>query len=597
MKGPARFLVTLLVLFAAAAVPAARAQDARYVVRIDDPSSRIVHVEADLPAQPGETLVSLPAWSPGHYTILNYARNVATFAARDAAGNALHWEKVDKDTWRIVTPGGGAVRLLYDVRADTLNLSGSLLKDDFGVLNGTNLFLYPEERYDFASTVRFELPEGWRIATELADGGAPATFRARDYDTLVDSPVFLGRFAMDSLQADGVWIRLAIYPADRLGSEFGRQTLDVLHRVGDYLQDLFPGGPPYDRYTALVYIEEGPLQWGGGLEHAESQFDVLQAGFVDAPEGAPFLKSLFSHEYVHAWNVKRIRPAEMWPYDYDQEQYTPLLWVSEGITDYYGDVVLGRVGVWSPEEVWESFADAIGNVAAVPQASVEDASLDTWIDPIYAPGNYYYDKGKLIGFLLDAMIRDATDGARSLDDVMVRLYREHYQQGRGFTTDDFVGYVGELVGRDRARDFYTRYIDGREALPYSEILPLIGMAYRVETVRFPFVGVGLDQAPDGSIVVTDVSPGSAAEEAGLRPGDTILAVGDVPTDVLDWGPAFRQRYADAEGQPLVIRYRRDGQELSGSTTVKTRSREEVRLEPDPAAPARARRFREALLSR
>jgi predicted metalloprotease with PDZ domain len=239
----------LAVIASFAVAPAAGQEAVRYVVRVDDPASRIVHMEAEMPAGRGETLVSLPAWSPGHYVILNYARYVQSFAARDQAGSPLRWEKVDKDTWRIATPAGGTVQLLYDVRADTVNLSGSLLRDDFGFFNGTNLFVYPDERYDFASTVRFELPDGWGIATELEDGGTPATFGAASYDELVDAPTFLGHFGIDSLQADGVWIRLAIYPADRIDSEYGRRSLEALQRIADYLHDFFPGGPPYDRYT------------------------------------------------------------------------------------------------------------------------------------------------------------------------------------------------------------------------------------------------------------------------------------------------------------------------------------------------------------
>jgi predicted metalloprotease with PDZ domain len=594
-KSLAKSSIPWVAIASFAVPPAAGQETVRYVVRVDEPASQIVHVEAEMPAGSGETVVSLPAWSPGHYVILNYARHVQSFAARDGSGNPLRWEKVDKDTWRIATPAGGTVTLLYDVRADTVNLSGSMLKDDFGFVNGTNLFVYPEERYDFASTVRFELPAGWRIATELEDGGAPATYRAASYDELVDAPTFLGHFGIDSLQADGVWIRLAIYPPDRIDSEYARRSLATLQRIADYLHDFFPGGPPYDRYTTLVYIEEGPLEWGGGLEHADSHLDILQADFLADLE-VPFLTSLLSHEYFHAWNVKRIRPAEMWPYDYDEEQFTPLLWVSEGITDYYADMILGRTGVWTADQVWAQFAGAMANVAAVPEASVEDTSLDAWIDPVYAPGNYYYDKGKLIGLLFDAMIRDATEGANSLDDVMVRLYQEHYQKGRGFMTDDFLSYVGGYIGEDRARDFHRRHIDGREPLPYAELLAPIGLAYHADSVAVPFVGVGLEVDPDGAIAVMEVVPGSPAQEASLQPGDVLLSVGDVPTTDIDWGAAFRERYAEAEGEPLTIRYRRDGEERTGTTAVRTRSRLEVRFEPMADAPERARRLREGILA-
>jgi predicted metalloprotease with PDZ domain len=303
-----------------------------------------------------------------------------------------------------------------------------------------------------------------------------------------------------------------------------------------------------------------------------------------------------SHEYFHAWNVKRIRPAEMWPYAYDHEQYTPLLWMSEGITDYYAGLVLARLGLWSEEALWEDLAGAIGNVEALAPASVEDASLDTWIDPVYAPGNFYYDKGKLIGLLIDVMIRDATEGEQGLDDVMRRLYRERFLAGDGFTTEDFLAYVGEHVGEEAVESFYRRHIDGRERLPY-EILEKIGIDYIAETRSEPFLGVGLQAGPEGGLVVVEVVPESTAAEAGLAAGDVLLRVGSVELSGPDWADRFRAEYADREGEPLVLTYRRDGEEATGEATVRIRQRTLHRLEVNAQASERARELREGLLGK
>ena len=569
---------------------------ARYTVRIDDPATKTIHVTAELPAAGESTVVSLPAWTPGHYTIENYARYVSGFEATDLAGRALDWEKLDFDTWRIASAGAERVRVAFDFLADTINLSGSVVLEDFAFLNGTNVFVYPEDDLDLASEVAFELPAGWRIATGLTSV-AENRFSAGDYDELVDAPTFLGSFGIDSLTVDGVPVRLAVYPAAEISSEWGRLSLEALGKIADYLHDFWGEAPPYDHYTMLIYLEDDPLSFGGGLEHANSHLDILPLQAA-VPEVFPGLYSLYSHEYVHAWNVKRIRPTEMWPYDYDEPQPTPLLWVSEGITDYYGDLVLARTGVWSAEELWASFAEAAQAVASEPPYAVEDSSVETWIDPIDVSSQFYYAKGKLLGFLLDAMIRDATDGAASLDDVMRRLYRERYRADRGFTTADVIDFVDDNIDAARVREFYERYVDGRDPLPYAEILARIGLAYDERRGQLPYLGVGAEPSQTGEMTVSDVTPGSAAEAAGLREGDVLLSVGEVQvTPDADWGVAFRERYAGAEGQPLAIVVRRDGMETTLQTTIRTRERIDVTLAADPAADARAQGLRDGLLRR
>lgn len=588
-----RFRTPFALLALCLAAAPLRAQVA-YTVTIDDPASPTVHVEADLPATGASTLVSLPAWSPGHYTILNYARYVSGFGATDGAGRALGWEKTDKDTWRVRSTGADRVKVTYDVLADTVNLSGSLLKDDFGFLNGTNLFVHPETGLDYASTVTWKLPAGWAIATGL-HRAAPGRYDAPDYDTLVDAPAFVGHFGIDSLMEDGVPIRFAVYPADQIGTDFGKGSLEAIGKIAHYLHG-FWGGVPYDSYTVLLYLSDENLRWGGGLEHANSHFDVLNLQNATA-QALPFLYSLYSHEYFHAWNVKRIRPVQMWPYDYAAEQYTPLLWLSEGVTDYYADVILERTGLWDADQLWDSFARAAANVDAAPPASVEDASLETWIDPVEIPGNYYYDKGKLLGLLLDGMIRDATDGEHSFDDVMRRLYEERYRAGRGFTTDDVLDFVDDWVDPAEVRAFYDEYVDGRDPLPLAKDLALLGLAYSRTTAELPFLGVSTGPTEAGGVQVTNVFPGTSAEAAGIQVGDVLLKVGEVAVDSVsgDWGARFRERYTNAAGQPLDLVVRRDGAETTLHTTLRTRERTDVEIQPDPAATAKEKRLRDAFL--
>ncbi len=558
-----------------------------YLVRVEDPASQIYHVEAVLPASGAATLISLPSWSPGAYHIDNYARYVRDFSASDGAGRPLRWEKVDKDTWRVHSEGARQIRVSFTFYANEATLVGSLLRPDFGFFNGTNLFVYPEKRYDHPARVRFELPEGWRIATELIESGEPGVYLASDYHELVDNPTFLGHFAIDSVMADGVWTRLAVYPADAVDEAGRRQMVDALGKIADYAHDLF-GDPPYQRYTTFLYLYEGEPSYGGGLEHSNSHFDIGPAMVLQSEDGIrDWTYGLFSHEYYHAWNVKRIRPGEMWPYDYEAEQYTPLLWLSEGFTSYYGPLILVRAGLTSETGFWGSMQGNLSSVEGQPyQESVEDVSLTTWINPIPISGGYYYAKGSLIGLLLDIKIRDATDNRHSMDEVMRRLWHDHYERGRGFTTQDFLRYVGEYIGADEMERFYRDHIDGRVALPYAEVLALAGMTFVVDTIVEPLLGVYSDYSQEGIVLVNGTVPGSSAVEAGLQAGDQLLRVGHVEVTGQGWAPQFREIYADSTGVPFTIEFLRDGERMAGSAQIGTQTRYEYRIRPVASATER-----------
>lgn len=579
-----RPICAVLLAFCYLPATAARGQEVRYRLEVRDPATQIYHIEAELAATGDTTFVSLPAWTPGHYTIEDYARYVVDFSAVDpASSRALDWDQSDKDTWRIASGGVERIRVGYDYRADTVGLSLSLLTEDFGFFNGTNLFVYPEgSDWEYPSTLEFELPAGWRIATELEEASEPNTYRSRSYHELVDNPTFLGDFAIDSVMADGRWVRLAVYPGRFLRDPARELALDALQKIADYQHDLF-GEPPYDRYTTLVYLALEPLPFFGGLEHAESHLDVLPAVAFQQPAFLfPIFYHLLAHEYYHAWNVKRIRPTDLWPYAYDREQFTPLLWVSEGITDYYANLTVVRTGLGGVEGFWDAVRSSIASVEDNPLVAVEDASLATWIEPTYLSQNYYYDKGLLLGLFLDIQIRTATGNRRSLDDVMARLYREHFLEGRGFTTDDFLSYVGAHVDRTWLDGFYRDHVDGREPLPYREMLGRAGMLFQVDTTEQPFFGVALEPR-DGEPAVSFVEPGSTADEAGLRAGDVVERIGAVAIRSGNWAEEFRRVYADSVGVEIAVTYRRGDERRTGRGTLRTRTQYEHRIQPAPNA--------------
>src|SRR5881396_12176 len=455
------------------------------------------HVSADFPTSGRDTLfVSLPAWSPGNYEVQNYARYVHGFGAKNAAGEALHWDRADKDTWRVATGRADHVLVDFDYSPDTIDLSVARTAQDFGQFLGTNLFMFEEGQLARPAEVRFRLPAGWQVTTALK-GPANGVYRAGDYHELADAMTFLGRYSLDSLQADGKWIRIAVWPATDYTPAVARNLRNGLAKMAP-VQNRIMGDAPYDVYTVFFNVIHGPIDFGGGLEHSSSQYDIMPALAFADPSGTlgDFMYPLLSHEFFHLWNVKRIRPAGMWPYDYHAEQYTPLLWWSEGVTDYYADLTNLRSGLWSPDQFLANTVRNIKQSDDTPEPwSVEDGSEATWIHEVYVNSSQlYYPKGSLLGFLLDISIRDATDNAHNLDQVMRALYTRYYRQSKGFLTADLLNEL-RTAGMPDVDAFYRRYIDGRDSLPYETIFAKAGLVFHRQVVTSPFVGILANPTP------------------------------------------------------------------------------------------------------
>jgi predicted metalloprotease with PDZ domain len=588
-----RFSLLLIPLVVATPLSA---QTVRYEVSV---ARGAFHVTAEFPAAGKDTLfVSLPAWSPGNYEIQNYARYVHGFSVKNASGQALYWDRADKDTWRVATGRSDRVTVEFDYSSDTIDLSIARASQEFAQFLGTNLFMFEEGQWARPAEVRFRLPAGWQVTTALK-GPTNGVYRAADYHELADAMTFVGRYSIDSLQADGKWIRIAVWPASDYTPAVARNLRNGLAKMAP-VQNRIMGEAPYDVYTVFFNVIHGPIDFGGGLEHSSSQYDIMPALAFADPSGnlGDFMYPLLSHEFFHLWNVKRIRPAEMWPYDYHAEQYTPLLWWSEGVTDYYADLTNLRSGLWSPDQF---LANAVSNIKQVDEApepwSVEDGSESTWIHEVYVNSSQlYYPKGSLLGFLLDISIRDATDNARNLDQVMHTLYTRYYRQNKGFLTADLLSEL-RTAGMPDVDTFYRRYIDGRDSLPYEAVFAKAGLVFHRDVVTSPFVGVSANPAPNGGMVVQAVTPGSSAETAGVQPGDVLTSIGGVPvTSDQDWGAAFRTRYRGKAGQPLTITVQREGKTLPLNTTVQEHTTSTVTLTRAPSPTAKQARIWQGLAS-
>jgi predicted metalloprotease with PDZ domain len=578
-----------------AAVPARSApiSNIRYDLTFDSTTARDqlikVAMAFDVTGK-GPVLLSLPAWTPGAYEISNFAREVLEFSA-SAGEQPLKWDKLDYDTWRLQPGAAQSVTVRFDYLADTLDNAMAWARPDFVLFNGTNLLMYPEGLgFDFPATVTIHTQPDWLVATAMKPSGSPRSYRESNYHDLVDMPFFVGRMDYDSAQVAGRWTRLVTYPAGALSGPSARnQFWDQLRKMIPVEVAVFRE-VPWSSYNVMMIFDP---RYGGGsaLEHQSSHVGIYNQGFI----GNPLLASITAHEIFHAWNVKRLRPADMWPYDYHQAQPTPWLWESEGITDYYADLALVRSGIVDSAQFMGLTAGKVAKVAEAPPTALEDASLSTWIHPQDGSDYLYYPKGSLAGLLLDIQIRDASDNAQSLDDVLRQLYRSVYKKGRGYTASDWWAAVSKAAGGRSFTDFYNRYVDGRDPYPLDRILPLAGIRITSDTVREPRLGIATVLDSTG-IIVAAVQPGSAAEEAGVRRGDRLLTLGDLSVTSPDFGPAFRARFGKQEGAPLPFKVKRGSDTLTLNGKVRLAARLEHRIEADPGATPKALRIRTGILT-
>ncbi|HEY2805661.1 MAG TPA: hypothetical protein VGI92_07380 [Gemmatimonadales bacterium] len=534
-------------------------------------------------------LLALPAWSPGAYDISNFSRHVSHFSAT-MNGQPRRWDKYRYDTWRVRPEGAGTLEVAFDFEADTLDNAMAWSKPDFLMVNGTNVFFYPEGRsLEFPAQVTVHTQPGWLVTTGMHAARAPLTYHERNYHDLVDMPMFIGHFDVDSQQISGKWTRLATYPAGTHAGPARVQLWSDLAKIIPQHSAVF-GVTPWDDYT--VYILYQPFGGISALEHQSSNVGISDPQFV----GTPILTNVIAHEIFHAWNVKRLRPAQMVPYRYDAPEQTTLLWVSEGFTDYYADLGEVRGGAIDSAGFLRNLMGHFSVVAQAPPTSVEDASLSTWIHPTDGSDALYYDKGATIGFLLDVLIRNASDDQQSLDAVMRGLYQASYLHGRGFTNEEFWTAVSRAAGGKSFASFYDHYVDGRDSLPYDSVLPLAGMKLVTTTTKVARMGVSSRSDSAGALPhVMQVVPGGAFAAAGVEVGDTLISVGGIDQKADPNAEEFRRRFSSHEGEAYPVVVRRNGQELTLTAHVVLRDNTVTQLEYDAAAGPKALRVRGGIL--
>ncbi len=525
-------LVLVFLFLPAQSSPAQRGRlQIEYTVSLTDPNTQQFHVTTVIKNLNQPRLVlSLPTWTPGWYTVENYFKNVLRFRIADASGKVLPHVMSRKQTWNVNTAGLREIKIDYDYSATVLALNQAKISKDFAFFTGIELFLQAEGHRQEPATVHFQIPAGWKIISALKETNDPMTFTAPDYDTLVDAPTEMGNFDVTRFEVEGRPHYFVANPAGAFNTEKSQQFVEMVTKLVKVDSAIF-GGLPYEKYVMFYFFASPESNAGGALEHLNSFVSFALPGNTATPKR---LIGTVAHEYFHLWNVKRIRPAEMWPYDYSRENETPLLWVSEGFTSYYSVVAQYRAGLMTGEEFLQRAAEvaaSIENNDARNYISPANSSVSTWVgyDTPVAFGISYYGQGENLAALLDLSIRNDTDGRRGLDDVMRSLFSEFYQRGRGFTTEAMIGVINRLTGRDY-HDFYRRYVSGTEAPNYDRIFGYAG--YQLQKKDRPEVEVGFSGSFRGNgFLVQTVDSNSPAAIAGLLPGDTIAKLdGQSPRD-------------------------------------------------------------------
>lgn len=536
-----------------AASPAVDDAPVEYTVDLSEARTQYVNMSMTLRAvKEAALVVTMPAWRPGRYTILDPVTTVSGMKARSGQGKPLACEKIDKGSWMISTDaasGDDAVVVEYRVYCNALGDRTRHVDDTHAFLDPSAVFVYCPDYREVPVRVRIQAPEGWRTSTGMdADPADPQVVVAADYDVLADSPLEIGLHDTVKFAVDGVPYEIAIW---RGGNAPPGPGLDKEQIARDWEKIIKShvaifGSVPYQRYVFQLHVFPGG---GGGTEHLNSTVIQTNPSVFAAKDSAKRLHNIVSHEHFHAYNVKQLRPAGLKPapggkYDFQGENYTDLLWVAEGTTSYYDDLCLVRAGLMKPDDYLKAIGNAIESIRSRPGAAVQSvaaASFDSWIhfgkswpDAINTTVSFY-DKGSQVSMLLDMELRKRSEGKASLDTWMKEMYLAFPLSGPGFTQEDAIR-MAERLTVSSFRSFFDDYVQGVKPLDFEQGLSVVG----VEVVHEPskdeggkhedelaprraYIGLNL-AAQEGLASVSGVLADGPAYKAGVLPGDLVVAM-------------------------------------------------------------------------
>ena len=528
MKG---LLYILILLFSMTTISneSSAAIQINYEVSFPEAQAHYIDVKMNVSGIKKDYLdIKMPVWAPGSYLVREFAKNVEGFSVKGPGNTALSFQKSDKNTWRINTGKSNNINISYRVYAFELSVRTSFVDASHAFLSTSGVFMYIDDLINIPASITIEPHSSWKtISTGLeAVKGKKNTFYAPDFDILYDSPIEVGNQEVFEFNAAGTKHQVAMYG----GGNYDKARLSAdMTKIIEAETSMF-GENPNKRY---VFIVHNTLNGGGGLEHLNSTvLGAKRNAYSDENSYKGFL-GLVAHEYFHLWNVKRLRPIALGPFNYDAENYTTNLWIAEGFTAYYDNLTLRRTGIFSPEKYLEVISADINTVENQPGNKfqpVSEASFDAWIK-YYRPHENsrnstisYYDKGSLLGMIIDLEILGATKGQKGLDDVMKAMYDEYYKkQKRGYTDAEFRAMAEKFAGRSLEK-IYTDYVNGTQPISYNSYLGHAGIYMSNESKpNVPMLGIS-SALRDGKLIVTSVARNSTAWNGGLNVNDELIAI-------------------------------------------------------------------------
>lgn len=526
--------------------------------------------------------VKMPVWTPGSYLIREFEKSVEEFKAT-AGGKQVKVEKVRKNTWRIFSAKAANIKINYRVYAFEISVRTPFIDDSHAFLSPTGIFMHPDGMIKSPSTVKIIPFNTWsKVSTGLEPvAGEQFTYKATDFDILYDSPIEVGNQDVFEFMAAGVRHEVAMFG----GGNYDKEKLKVdMAKIVEEITAVY-GENPNKHYTFIVH---NFLRGGGGLEHLNSTTLGATRNAYNTETGYKGFLALVAHEYHHLWNVKRLRPVALGPFDYDNENYTTNLWVAEGFTSYYENKYMHRAGFNDDATFINDLAGAIGTVTNTPGAKYQSAassSYDAWIIG-YRPNENsknnsisYYSKGEVIGILMDLEIINATKGAKSLDDVMKAMYLQCKTLKRGYTDAEFKAMVEKISGISFT-NFWAKYVNGVDDAEYVKYFGYAGIDVATEnaTPGKPVSGASGQLTNNGTISVSSITRNSAAWIAGLNVNDEIISLDDVTVSDALANIRLRSPMLSLETLPVVskksigdvlkLKIKRDGLEKEISLTLK-----------------------------
>lgn len=556
-----------------------------FTLSMQNPATHYFHVELNCNGFTEDTLTfTMPVWSPGYYWIINFPKNVTNFRVTDSSGIPLAWRKTDKNKWQVITKQSAAIRLSYEVYANTQSVAEPFLDDSHAFIMPTGLLVYPEGYLSHDATISIQPYSNWKsVSTGLEPvKEKPFTYYAADFDEMFDCPIYAGNQTVLSFDVQGIPHYVAF---ENPGNFDTGVLLADLQKMVTTASAII-GEIPYKHYTFII-MGEGR----GGLEHRNSTA-VFSSGTVYSQQDTAGYKrwlAFLSHEYFHHYNIKRIRPIALGPFDYSKENLTNMLWVSEGLTVYYEYIALNRAGIFSKEEVYAALQSNIRNYENIPGhlfQPVTQASYDTWIQFFSRGDNAsntqisYYDKGCALGALLDFAIRHATNNTKSLDDVMRTLYYDYYKkQHRGFTDEEFRQVCETVAGRELSEVF--EYASTTKEIDYKKYFGWAGLDIDtdIKTTGTRWTGATFRKSANG-VVVSGIEWNTPAWFSGLSTGDQVLEVDGVPA-----GQDTPEKLINNKkpGDTVTFRFSRNGATHSLQVTVTDKTDRSFSIAPKPGA--------------